>query len=148
MKKLKMAVVIFLLIMFTSGCGTFDDYLNDDSSNKGSASAANSNPVYTVSSADILKEYDSNGVSAATKYKNKVIKITGTIGTIDVDWFGDAYITLTDGSDFSLTDVRCQVTDSDEVDKLGSLSKGGTVTVVGTVGDYDMDLNLKNCSIK
>ena len=154
MKKLLIVLTIILSLVFISGCDSFDEYLNnidlDNNTNdiKISANEANSNPEYSVSSSQILKEYDENGVKAATLYKNKVVEITGSIDNIDIDIYGDAYISLTDGSDFSLNNVKCSITDNEQIDKLNELIKGQEVTVVGTVKDYYIDLDVDNCSIK
>lgn len=154
MKKTIIVLMIIVPLFIISGCDSFDDYLYDfdsdsnSKSNKISADEANAYPEYSITSEQILKEYDENGVRAATKYKNKVVEITGTIDDINVDILGDAYITLTDGSDFSLTDVECTFLDSQQINKLNNLVKGQTITVVGTVNDYSFNLYVKNCSIK
>lgn len=156
MKKIFIIFMVTISLLFISGCDSFNDYLDsfdsdsDSSSTSSSISAseANAYPEYSVTSEQILKEYDENGVRAATKYKNKVVEITGTIDDINVDILGDAYITLTDGSEYSFTDVECTFLDSQQIDKLNNLTKGQTITVVGTVNDYTFNLYVKNCSIK
>lgn len=160
MKKTFIILMVILSLLFISGCGSFDDYLDNydsdydldyDSSsdtNNISANEANANPEYSITSEQILKEYDENGVKAATQYKNKVVEITGKIDEINVDITGDAYITLTDGTDFSLTNVKCTFLDSQQINKLNDLVKNQTITVVGTVDDYSFNLYVKNCSIK
>lgn len=48
----------------------------------------------TVSAKEITKEYDDNEVKANAKYKDKKLKIEGVVDTINLDFTGDAFLTL------------------------------------------------------
>jgi tRNA_anti-like len=48
----------------------------------------------TVSAKELTKEYDDNEVKANVKYKNKKLKVDGVVETINLDFKGDAFLTL------------------------------------------------------
>lgn len=89
----------------------------------------------TVSVSTLVNELENNAAAAQKKYKNKYVKVTGKLGTIDSD--GD-YISIGDpADDFSITGVQCFINKNDKKQSnfVLNLRKGQTVTVYGKITD-------------
>lgn len=106
-------------------------------------------PEITITSAQLIKAYADNEVSADAQYKGKVLEVTGTVNGISNGVTDDDMIVrLSDGQQYSFTDTSCYANPS-EKDRVLSLKKGTTITIVGindgaTLGSPA----LKNCRIK
>lgn len=89
----------------------------------------------TVSVSTLVNELENNAAAAQKKYKNKYVKVTGKLGTIDSD--GD-YISIDDPADaFSITGVQCFINKNDKKQSnfVLNLHKGQTVTAYGKITD-------------
>ena len=89
----------------------------------------------TVSVSTLVNELENNAAAAQKKYKNKYVKVTGKLGTIDSD--GD-YISIDDPADaFSITGVQCFINKNDKKQSnfVLNLRKGQTVTAYGKITD-------------
>jgi len=89
----------------------------------------------TVSVSTLVNELENNAAAAQKKYKNKYVKVTGKLGTIDSD--GD-YISIDDpADDFSITGVQCFINKNDKKQSnfVLNLRKGQTVTAYGKITD-------------
>ena len=100
-------------------------------------------PVLSVNSKTLYKDYTNNEIAADDKYKGKVIQVSGTIRGIGNDIMDDAYITLV-GDDF-FGDIQCFFPDKSS---LINLNKGQKVTVVGYCTGLFVNIILQNCVIK
>lgn len=88
-----------------------------------------------VSVSTLVNELENNAAAAQKKYKNKYVKVTGKLGTIDSD--GD-YISIDDpADDFSITGVQCFINKNDKKQSnfVLNLRKGQTVTAYGKITD-------------
>ena len=100
-----------------------------------------------VSAVDLINAYDENAVSADSQYKDKTLKITGTVSSIGVDVADRAYIMLKDENDpYAILGVQCYF-EEDQKDSLTSLKEGDTVTVIGTCEGQVVSVSVKNCQI-
>ena len=104
---------------------------------------SNTDPVLTVNSKTLYKEYSNNEIAADDKYKEKIIQVNGTIRDIGNDLMDDAYITLI-GDEF-FGDVQCFFPDKSN---LIDVKKGQRVTVVGYCDGLFLNVLLKNCIVK
>jgi len=89
----------------------------------------------TVSVSTLVNELENNAAAAQKKYKNKYVKVTGKLGTIDSD--GD-YISIDDpADDFSITGVQCFINKNDKKQSnfVLNLRKGQKVTAYGKITD-------------
>ena len=102
-------------------------------------------PALEVSASQLYSDYEANGVAADEKYKNKILKVTGTVNTIDKDIMDQIYVTL-NGSNV-IGDVQCFFSD-DYVSDASQLQKGQKITVVGKCDGKLMNVMLKGCSIE
>jgi len=102
-----------------------------------------------ITAAQLVSEYQENGVKADNQYKGKLLEVTGTVRNIDKDLLDTVFITLNGGGDWSLNDVQCYFKDKEEIEKVAELSKGQTVTVIGTCnGLLIINVDMKNCKLK
>ena len=100
-------------------------------------------PVLSVNSKTLYKDYSGNEIAADDKYKGKIIQVNGTIRDIGNDIMDDAYVTLI-GDEF-FGDIQCYFNDKSNVIDL---KKGQRITVVGYCDGLFMNVLLKNCILK
>lgn len=99
-----------------------------------------------VTSVKLLKEYDDNEVRADKSYKDKDFEITGKVESISIV-LGNTIVSLSDGTDFSLTNVDC-VFEEENIDKVADIDKGSTVTVIGHITGLSWNVTVEDCKIK
>lgn len=102
-------------------------------------------PALEVSANQLYADYEANGVSADQQYKGKILKVTGTVNTIDKDIMDQIYVTLK--GDGVIGDVQCFFSD-DYVNEAAQLQKGQKITVVGKCDGKLMNVMLKGCNIE
>jgi hypothetical protein len=108
------------------------------------APAAPVAPAVTVKAGDLLEEYGSNAAAADTKYKGKIIQVSGKAGQVQnlpllgyvLTLYGD------DSGDAGMTGVQAIMAESATND-VAKVTKGQTVTVqgkcdMGTLGQVKM----------
>ena len=100
-------------------------------------------PVLSVNSKTLYKDYSDNEIAADDKYKGKIIQVNGTIRDIGNDIMDDAYVTLI-GDEF-FGDIQCYFNDKSNV---VDLKKGQRITVVGYCDGLFINVLLKNCILK
>ncbi len=124
-KNLKNHIASFfgLLVFCFFAFGSVD---TDEDTQKVQSQAAS----YTLSAEQLFAEYDSNEVAADSKYKDKVVVVSGVIQDIGKDIMDDAYIII--GGMGFLDGVQCTFTEGQEA-SIAGLSKGQRVTVKGMV---------------
>lgn len=103
--------------------------------------------VLKVSAVDLASAYEENEVKADKDFKGKTIETSGIINNIGVT-FGETYIVLSSGKDFSITDVQCFFNDKSEIDKIVNLKKGDTVTIIGVVDGKSLNVGVNKCKFK
>lgn len=54
-------------------------------------------PLFAVSAQQLAQAYDRNTVAADQQFKGKRFKVTGVVGSINTDLFGNPYVTLRGG---------------------------------------------------
>ncbi len=87
-------------------------------------------PSYRLSANQLYSEYEANEVAADSKYKGRVVVVSGTIQDIGKDIMDDAYIVI--GGEGFLDGVQCMFTKGQQ-SSVARLSKGQHVTVKGEV---------------
>ena len=105
-------------------------------------------PSIEILATDLIQAYGDNEVRADKEYKNKKIKITGVVDSIDTT-LDQTSILLTDGAEFSFTGVQCFFAE-EYLDQIAELNKGDTITIEGKVDGYVAGLNvvINNCAFK
>jgi hypothetical protein len=93
-----------------------------------SASVQETQTTMVVNYHTLYNDYQANPIKADSVYKGKLLKLTGKVDKIDREIMGEPYVTF--AIDNFLEDVRLTFQKSEE-DKVASLVKGQTITVVG-----------------
>jgi len=102
-------------------------------------------PSYTLSANQLYSEYNSNEVAADSKYKGKVVIVSGTIQDIGKDIMDDAYIVIGGGG--FLDGVQCTFTKGEQ-SSVARLSKGQQVRVKGEVAGKMGNVLVNKCSLQ
>ena len=105
------------------------------------------NIMYYITATELLDEVKENGVAADSKYKDKVIQVTGKVGSINNDISGHSYVTLVHYEDiFSITTVQCYF-DKKNIEQIVNLKPDEIITVYGTYKNRTLNVSLKNCQV-
>lgn len=97
--------------------------------------------------AKFVKDYSDNELASDNSYKGKLVKVTGTVGTVSKDILDKPYVILGSGGAFEVISVQCSLDDS-SVKEAASLKKGQRVTVVGRVSGRMMNVQVSDCVIQ
>lgn len=133
-------IVVIVIAIFGIAMGGGDE--NDNSSD------ISKNPEkkieYTkVSVDDMAKALEENAATAADKYKDKYLEITGKLD--DIDSAGD-YITIASNDEWAIYTVQCFIKDDEQLKTIKSMKSGNKITVrgkcidVGEVLGYSLDI--------
>jgi len=138
---LALVALIAIVIVATQAGGGGSD-APAPATDTGSTSAKASKPV-AVSAAHLIKQFEDNELKADAKYKDKTLKVTGTVEKVDTETFDDSdyVLDLNGGGDFEILSVT--VYDIPNKD-LGTINKGDKVTVTADFkdgGDLGVELN-------
>jgi len=102
--------------------------------------------VIEISATQLSKEYDENKVAADSKYKDELLKISGTIDDIGKDIAGTPYVSL-EGREYSLFGVQCMF-NRDKEEDLIELRKGQKIILKGEVSSEMIgNIIVKDCEI-
>lgn len=105
--------------------------------------AADQKPDAELQSEELLYAYTLNEVSADSKYKGKILRVTGYVSEISKDIADEAYITLATGDEFRK--VQCFFGDNEN--QLAEISRGQMVTVQGKCDGLMMNILIDNAGI-
>lgn len=109
-----------------------------------SSKAAASPPAVSVTASQMVADYEANEVGADSKYKNKVVSVSGTIEGIGKDVMDTPYVSLETGN--AVRKVQCMFAESDQP-ALSALSKGVEITIIGKCNGLMMNVLLEDCRI-
>jgi hypothetical protein len=109
---------------------------------KGPVDTENIKPVYTITAADLQREFSKNEDAASRKYINKIIEVRGNIASIDKTEGNNINISLKTSDDMS--SVICTIT---ELKGRDHISQGDEITIRGVCSGFLMDILMNNCSI-
>jgi hypothetical protein len=98
-----------------------------------------------ITAAQLYAEYGADQEAANAKYRDKIIKVTGVVNEIGIDRVATPYVILTGGDE--LFGVQCLFSTKDRPE-LAQLSAGQSLTIQGICQGYELEVILKNCSIK
>lgn len=129
---------LFVFVGFASALGTPDEGTSS------STVTVQAEEVISVTASQLVSEYKQNEIAADSKYKDKTLEVTGTVGSI-AESFGKQYVTLK--SDDIIISVQCFLKSS-ESEKAATLSQGQSVTLQGKNDGMSLNISLSNCVIK
>ena len=104
-------------------------YADADADAKSKPQSAPSSAI-SITAARLWREYEANELNSDTKYKGKILSVTGRVNSVEKGNRGDSYYLLIDAED-SVYDITVYFKTS-EISKLGNLSKGQRITIIGT----------------
>jgi len=136
-----LAVIVIFIIIGSSGSKNTTSNNSTQSAQNGAQQQA---PTIQVTAAELSADYKANQVAADTKYKGKIIQVTGTISNIGKDILDTPYVSLNTGD--IITGVQCMFDKSDQ-SQLATLAKDTRITLQGKVKGELMNVLLDNCSI-
>lgn len=146
--------VLVILIIGAGASGGGSDSNNTDVQSSNTNVQANNEEVakpeeevIVISAEELAKAFEDNEVKANQLYKDKMVEVTGTVSSIG-EILGSTYITLDAAEDFALTQTQCFFDDEDQINKVASLSKGDTVTIVGKVDGKSINVGVDDCKFK
>ena len=96
---------------------------------------------------ELLSAYETDAAVADGQFVNKIIKVTGVVGRVEVNNTLDVYyINLTSPETKQLQNVRC-VFDKKYGSELSQLRAGQTVTVQGLYDGSIIDISMRDCEL-
>jgi hypothetical protein len=99
-----------------------------------------------VTAEELFSAYKADNASADAKYKGKILKVTGIVGSVGKDVLHNPYIRLTAGGKYQAWGVRC-VLKKEYEPELARLTIGQTVTVQGKCDGRLMNVLMKDCAL-
>lgn len=104
--------------------------------------------ILEITPGDLLDSYEANEVKGDQVYKDKKMRLTGTISDIGKDIMENVYITFKGNEEYSITSVQCFFKDKAEIEKVMELNKGDTITVIGICDGKFGNVTIKKCIIE
>lgn len=104
------------------------------------------NPDFVVKADDLDKAYTDNELAAEKKYKGKVVRVSGQMGSVRRDPANnnDPVVTLKPFDKWGIRNMQCYFA-KDWENTLSMLETGQTVTIQGEVWELHGDLYIVNC---
>ena len=103
---------------------------------------AKAKPDFIITATELQKEFEDNESTASARYINKILEVTGTIGSITLADSNNLNISLKTGSDIS--SVICTFPAIGDPSKFKA---GDEVKLRGECSGFLMDVLLNNCAI-
>lgn len=110
---------------------------------KPAQSVANEKPEFSISSAQLVTDYEKDENASNQKYLGKVIEIKGLVSEKSTDKAGIVSITL---AGEEIAGVTCQMFHT-ETEKTKSIQEGDELTIKGRCTGILMDVVLVDCVI-
>ena len=133
---LKIAIIAIVLIGL-AGAGMGFYFFN-----KKHQDLLKTRPDFIVSSIDLQKEFETDESAATAKYGNKIIEVSGIIGSVKSGEEEILSVSLNTGSD--LSSVICTIPSKTD---MSTFIKGSPITIRGECSGFLMDVLLNNCVI-
>ncbi len=145
-------IILVLIVIGMIGSSGNKGNVNTQSTTKNNT-VANEKPTeqpkpIVVEALELIKEYDSNKLSAQDKYTGKIVQTTAYITNISNDIGGSYYLSLKPNQDeyYFGTSIKCIFKDKSV---LTPLTKGQEVTFVGTMENMSLGIVvMKDCELK
>ena len=150
-------IITGILILFAIGSIGSAIGGNKETSNK-SGSTPNTNTAQEnkkeepkevaikITARSLYAKYEANEIKADEQYKNKLLEVSGVVGSIGNDILDNPYVTFK--TDNIIGTVQCMLADS-EKSKASDLSKGQSLVMEGkNSGKTITNIILRDCIIK
>lgn len=129
---------------FSLGSGSSDEQTTTGSGDEQpSVSEPEEEPVKTeLNITELTEAYIADPDAAASKYKGKIVTITGVLDSASVM---EGTVLVTDGENVTIG-AQCALL-SNEIPKIYDLEAEQDIKIKGKVDDYDIHINIINCTI-
>jgi hypothetical protein len=114
---------VALSLLFTAACNR--------SSRVTPVAAQPAKPVATLTSDDLIAEYQKNSLGADQKYKGQLVEVSGKVGKIGKGLMGAPFVSLGTASEEDQFGVTCYLTPA-AADEAAKLQPGAAVKLRGT----------------
>lgn len=123
-----------------------DTKLKREAAQKAERQAKEFESMTTISPAQLYNAYEANTVAADKQFKGKKLKVVGVVSSINTDFFGKPYVTLSTGVN-RFAEPHFSFSEED-LDSLAKLQKGMKITLlcVGN-GDFAKNPMSKDCKL-
>lgn len=111
------------------------------------SSQASAEPVEHMMVSSLLSEYRDNELRADSKYKGRLVEVTGYVGDVKKDILDTPYVTLGTGAELEIPKVQCFLT-SEHSRKATRLSKGMLATLRGRVDGLLGNVLVRDCEVQ
>jgi len=101
---------------------------------------ADKEPVFDVTAAQMVADYEASEKAANDKYKGEVILVTGVISEVYRGFLNTPYVELEVG-------VRCNFSDNEDA-VMAALSEGQTVSMKGQGDRLLFGVELRGCTVE
>jgi hypothetical protein len=101
-------------------------------------------PAYTLSAADLVREYEANEIAADLKYKGKIVLLGGTVKLRGKDIIDTLYVAYDVGN--PVTTVQCYF-NARHARRIADVALGQYIQIKGTVDRKMINVIIRNCSI-
>jgi tRNA_anti-like len=137
-------LVLLLAALLACGKGSKSSSTGDTSNSPSGDPAETATPV---DARTLISDYKGNEVRGDSKWKGKLVSVTGVVGEIKKDIMDDVYVTLGTGAELEFDNVHCALASGQE-GVAAQLSKGQRATFRGRVsGMIMMSVMVKDCEL-
>lgn len=133
----KIGIAILFIAIATAGYGIYQY-------NKKPKDIKEAAAQVTIEAPVLVADFEANETSAAQKYVDKIITVTGTVTDVKVDSSGNSTVFL-DGQ-HPVTAVTCSFYEN-EKSKVQSIKPGATIKIKGLCTGKLIDVVFNKCSI-
>jgi hypothetical protein len=133
---IKIALFVVLFIAISAILGGLIMY------NKKHKDTSKAKPDFVVTAVSLQKEFEDNEITASARYINKIIEVSGKIGSIVQADSSNLNVSLVTGNDMSsvICTLHSRGFNTD-------LKPGDKITLRGECSGFLMDVLLNNCAI-
>lgn len=146
LKYLGLAILV-LIVLGVIGSMLDPETKNSSSTQTTTQQTKTVEPEIFVTATDVIQTFEQNELKGKETYTGKLAEISGTVDSIG-ESFGQSYITLKDESnEYSIISLQCMF-EKENQQGLSDLNKGDQVTVIGTIGEQSINIEVKDCKLK
>lgn len=135
-KNLKIALIVITIIALSGAAAGFYMF------NLKPKDLGKVKPDFIVTASELQSSFEENETAAALKYVNKIVEVSGEVGSVEPGENNSVNISLKTNSSFS--SVICTFP-SGAVS--GSIKEGSQISIRGECSGYLMDVLLNNCVV-
>ena len=146
-KSLPLILGIILLVWIVHTCNRGTKQATTRTRNLNQEKMQTKSTDIRVSAKKLLEAYEANEVAADSKYKGKILEVTGTIDSIAKGILDSIYVVLRNKYDeYAITGVQCFFHEKYEY-KISLLKKDQTITIKGRCDGKMINVSLTDCAL-